>query len=92
MSTVQDKESTIGEGNHASHHAAGRLEKESSLGTRGGGYFYTHHTFDGPLRFRGLWLDANTVIERLLELEDVRTTAEEDLQWISVRVVLREER
>ena len=91
MSTVQYEESTIGEGNHASHHTAGRLENQSSLGTRGGGYSCTHHTFNGPCRFRDLWLDANTIVERLLELEDVRTTTEEDLQWIGVRVVLREE-
>ena len=35
LSTVQDEESTIGEGNHASHHTAGRLGKESLLRSRG---------------------------------------------------------
>lgn len=32
LSTVQDEESAIGEGNHTSHHTAGRLEKELLLG------------------------------------------------------------
>jgi len=34
LSTVQDEESAIREGNHASHHTAGRLKKELLLGDR----------------------------------------------------------
>jgi hypothetical protein len=48
-----------------------------------------YHAFNGPRRFRDLWLDADTIVERPLELENVRTTAEEDFQGIGVRVVLR---
>jgi hypothetical protein len=53
-------------------------------------YSGTYHAFKGPRRFGGFWLDADTIIERSLELENIRTAAEEDLQGISVRVVLRE--
>ena len=51
----------------------------------------TYHALDGPSRFSGLRLDADTVIERSLILKDVRTAAKEDFQGISVGVVLREE-
>ena len=93
LSTVQDEECTIGESNHAGHHTAGRLEKESLVGSQGcGSLVQTDHAFNGPCRLRDLGLNADTIIESPLELENVRTTAEEDFQGIGIRVMLREKR
>ena len=57
---------------------------------RGRGFALAHHAFDGPRRLWNLWLDTDTIIERPLELEYIRTTAEEDFQGVSVRIALRE--